>query len=381
MSKDGAGYHPATSPLSALSGPHCTQSNGEPLWQATPSFRGAEDRRGPTGRMGPVHRQGKTGVAYPVLPSVGPRRAGRGLLAADAELESSMNAKMGAPPPVSALLYELLPRAMAAELLSVVAPSIRLMPRGAPGEPRRGACRIGGLPDLPPGMAWPFGPGTANSPASPSRGPALPFLAQINLGEVHSLVLSMPLPPSRMLYFFFRDAPDSIGGDQVQGGVGTVLYRETGSSLHRADAPPSLPRDEIYDGFDVEPRLEFVLPPTELLPPALRAAVDLLPLMSGGDYDGLYRWSALQELLPGVQGFPPYYEPKHRLLGFPDLVQGRLFDARFLFQVDSDLLWRPSAFPSTRMMWGDAGRVYYWLQDEDLRARNFDSAWTWTESS
>lgn len=24
------------------------------------------------------------------------------------------------------------------------------------------------------------------------------------------------------------------------------------------------------------------------------------------------------------------------------------------------------------MMWGDAGRIYFWIREADLRARNFD---------
>jgi uncharacterized protein YwqG len=27
------------------------------------------------------------------------------------------------------------------------------------------------------------------------------------------------------------------------------------------------------------------------------------------------------------------------------------------------------------MMWGDVGRIYFWLTDEDLRARRWEEAW------
>ena len=42
-------------------------------------------------------------------------------------------------------------------------------------------------------------------------------------------------------------------------------------------------------------------------------------------------------------------------------------DWRLLFQVESD--------GNAKMMWGDAGRLYFWIRDEDLRAARFDRTW------
>jgi hypothetical protein len=52
-------------------------------------------------------------------------------------------------------------------------------------------------------------------------------------------------------------------------------------------------------------------------------------------------------------------------------IQQAARDWRFLLQVASD---RQAA-----MMWGDAGTVYYWIRDQDLRQRRFDSARTTIE--
>jgi len=88
----------------------------------------------------------------------------------------------------------------------------------------------------------------------------------------------------------------------------------------------------------------------------------------------------------------------HRLLGHPDPIQGdmqlecqlasngiyvgdpagytdpraaalrpRATEWRLLFQVDSE--------DAADMMWGDVGRLYYWIRDADLRASNFDNCW------
>jgi predicted DNA-binding protein (MmcQ/YjbR family) len=54
-----------------------------------------------------------------------------------------------------------------------------------------GQSRVGGLPDLPTGWAWP----TFN-------GRRLAFLAQVNLAEIEPSIKMQPLPTTGILYFF-----------------------------------------------------------------------------------------------------------------------------------------------------------------------------------
>jgi uncharacterized protein YwqG len=42
-------------------------------------------------------------------------------------------------------------------------------------------------------------------------------------------------------------------------------------------------------------------------------------------------------------------------------------DWRLLLQIDSD--------EHAGMMWGDVGRIYYWMREEDLAAAAWDTAW------
>ena len=41
---------------------------------------------------------------------------------------------------------------------------------------------------------------------------------------------------------------------------------------------------------------------------------------------------------------------------------------QLLLQVDSDE-------EGTGFMWGDMGRIYYWIRESDLRERRFDRSW------
>ena len=62
----------------------------------------------------------------------------------------------------------------------LISDSIRLRTRSAALDSLPiGASRIGGLPDLPPGVAWPEG-----------KGKAFSFLAQVNLLEVSRFVFA-----------------------------------------------------------------------------------------------------------------------------------------------------------------------------------------------
>ena len=88
----------------------------------------------------------------------------------------------------------------------------------------------------------------------------------------------------------------------------------------------------------------------------------------------------------------------HKLLGYPNIIQGEMqlecqlasngiyigdstgynnpmipslkngaMNWRLLLQIDSD--------DRTGMMWGDAGRLYFWILKQDLKNCNFDNVW------
>ncbi len=107
----------------------------------------------------------------------------------------------------------------------------------------------------------------------------------------------------------------------------------------------------------------------------------------------------------GLQGSPQGFKhlPIHRLLGKPEIIQNPMEkecqmvtngipwgttewftdpemrkrgeallesapdEWRLLLQVDSDF--------DADMMWGDIGRLYFWIRDEDLKKRDFSRCW------
>ncbi len=50
----------------------------------------------------------------------------------------------------------------------------------------------------------------------------------------------------------------------------------------------------------------------------------------------------------------------------PELEEGTP-DWILLLQIDSD--------PAPGMMWGDEGRIYYWIRKQDLAGKDFGTVW------
>lgn len=135
--------------------------------------------------------------------------------------------------------------------------------------------------------------------------------------------------------------------------------------LVHQDPPDDLSPDQRFKGVRVEAHLEWtVSSPYDVgVDPALvERHLDL--------------WNTLSEEVESLQGFGPWYSPKHRMLGHPQLIQSPgVGDGReLLLQIDSDCVESDKGYPGTGMMWGDAGRVYFFMSDTDLKAANFDGA-------
>lgn len=243
--------------------------------------------------------------------------------------------------------------------------------KAGPGELSPGGSRIGGLPDLPPGVAWPSW-----------RDQPLAFLAQIDLSELSELPVARVLPDSGLLSFFYHADQETWGFDPEDLGSWRVLWHDgPRSDLEPAPVPEDLPRNGRFSSCPVEFCSGTSAPP-----------VDAIPVVEMGLDE--WEWDAYADFLEALQG----EDPCHRLLGHPAAIQGdmqvecqlvshgigtgdptayddpraeTLVDEadewRLLFQLDSD--------DDAGMMWGDCGRLYFWMRGGDLEARRFERAW------
>ena len=223
-----------------------------------------------------------------------------------------------------------------------------------------GATRIGGRPDLTDEIAWPRW-----------RGQPLAFLAQINLSDLVGFPSAQILPNRGWLVFFYDAEQSTWGFDPQDRGSWAVLFMpDDGKSLRRRGA--WMP----YSPCRVEMSEVLTAPP----PDSLAVMALELDEREALAYEAL--WQVAQP------------EVAHQLLGYPLPLQGdmqleceyvskgrycgggvpwveeeaaRARDWRLLFQLDTDA--------HAGMMWGDAGRLYFWIRQIDLRRRDFGRTW------
>jgi uncharacterized protein YwqG len=232
-----------------------------------------------------------------------------------------------------------------------------------------GVSKVGGLPDLSPGLIWPKFEGLPQS-----------FIAQILLSEVKPYDIEGVLPAMGMLWFFYDARQEAYGDDPHNRGAWQVLFWEGDlTNLRRTPAPAGLPDESRFKASSVRFAREVTL--------------SQVPQMEIANYD----WS--DEELEKYEDLVAHLTPldqrafRHRLLGHPDLIQDDMrlqcqlvshgvideddpaaqelrkgaMDWRLLLQVDTD--------ERIGMRWSSTGMLYYWMTSTNLQARRFETAW------
>lgn len=249
---------------------------------------------------------------------------------------------------------------------SLSAPAIHIVT-----QPEPSLSHFGGMPSLPPGVAWPR-----------REGKPLAFLARLSLSELHSTLPIAWLPTSGALLFFYDFEVQPWGFDPEDRGGWRVLYvpdlAEPGSVMLADDATQESPIQYACMGFRK----------IDSLPSSERGSVDELTL---SDRELETYWELYEAPFRG--------EPKHQVGGYPapvqgddmelecQLVLGGLYrgrpdpsqaneidrlkvgaeDWKLLFQFDTD--------DDLGVMWGDVGTIYFWVRQQEAVQGNFDNAW------
>jgi len=224
------------------------------------------------------------------------------------------------------------------------------------GKSKIGQTKIGGKPDLPKDSKWP----TWN-------GKPLSFLAQINLAEIKALKVYNHLPKEGTLYFFYESSPESLGNGIEERESWRVIYsKEATRELEQRE----FPRDLVYENRFGESLMR--IEESDSFPPWDSTLVERANL-SDAELD---TYIALCYEISGDMEVS-------KLLGFPDQIQGEMEEECDMMEsglktelnsVNPDwvLLFQLDSVESSNMMWGDVGRLYFWIKKEDLMNQNFD---------
>jgi uncharacterized protein YwqG len=259
----------------------------------------------------------------------------------------------------------------AIERLARVSAAFTPAPSGENPEAHRSF--LGGLPRGIEQAAWPR-----------KAGASLSFIAQIELGEVPEALQAQGFPGEGTLLFFYDAKQETWGFDPSDAGSAVVLYVESQESSSTCDFPPDLPRHARYRQVPIKFELVTTLPPWESV------LVDDLDL--SGEQLSLYQ--DLCDLLTGDGAWG-----KRGLFGgHPDQIQGDMsaecalvtaglsYAALSAYQdprvsrlrrqgLDWRLLLQVPSAEAAGMTWGDAGCLYFWIHERDLRFANFDASW------
>lgn len=244
-----------------------------------------------------------------------------------------------------------------------------------------GASKFGGCPDLPGDVAW-FRMERANIPLS--------FIGQVNLAEIAPFDLEHKLPECGMLYFFYdcSTAPDGMPwGFAPEDSDGWRVYFYDGdmSALSRKAPPADLKENEngmLFGTSGMHFETVAELPSTE------SDLTDGLDVPDDEELQDRY-WQWLDEHTP---------ELSNKLLGHADNVQGGMeLECEYVTHGNNcgtsdgyrigkseeldknaahwNLLLQVDSNENIGMMWCDAGRLYFWITDEDLANRAFENCW------
>lgn len=246
-----------------------------------------------------------------------------------------------------------------ARMRRMARPTLLLVPAKSPG-----LSKLGGLPELPPSIAWPQG-----DEAPPA------FVAQVDIAAFRAHGGFDWLPPDGRLYVFFDDA--RIGAADC----GKVIY-STSPPGPAVSAPAGLPENRRFG----ERRVGFMrftsLPSWDWLDedwPDASIDWDGFDLLDDCDFG-----DEIEHRIGGypseIQGGQMALECEHLHRGItrdyaapvPDALRRASWQWRLLLQIDSD--------PAIRMNWWDAGRLYVFVRARDAKRGDFSKTVTITQT-
>lgn len=242
-----------------------------------------------------------------------------------------------------------------------------------------GASKFGGFPDLPADVEW-FRNEETDIPMS--------FVGQVNFGEATPYDAEHKLPDSGMLYFFYDCSPDGMPwgfNPQDANGWKVFFYDGDMAALSRRKEPEDLEEDDNGTVFGAA-RMCFDAG-MELPAPESDLTLDL-DLPDDDELEDTY-WEYMDEV---------HEEVINKLLGHADPVQsGMELECEYVTQgincgtpdgyqiakskgLDKNagrwnLLMQVDSNEDIGMMWGDLGRLYLWISNEDLVSRKFENCW------
>jgi uncharacterized protein YwqG len=281
---------------------------------------------------------------------------------------------------------------LSSKLADLVRPSVALQAQPFAEDLPIGCSKLGGRPDLPPGMAWPTRqpyslvyPRGDRSVMQKER--PLAFLAQINLSDIAAAGgTNLELPQHGLLSLFY-DAESQPWGFDPGDSVGFQLMWFAEPDLRPSKPPESLAAR--FKSVALSPQARDCVPPPDTFAVSQILNQSINQKSTRTQLDDIFSRDKRDDFLTSG----------HALGGWPCPIQGEMetecqlvtngifcglpegyttskakrlrpgaSDWRLILQLDSD--------ERAGWIWGDDGKIYVWMREQDVRARRFDRCWT-----
>ena len=254
-------------------------------------------------------------------------------------------------------------------------------------EYKRGGTRFGGRPDVPRGFEWPAYEGEGMHGKAAKR--PLSFIAQFDCAELARYDAERLLPERGVLSFFYEMDTMRWGFDPKDKGCARVYWFEDSAALEAAEFPNDLEEDYRFPALAVKMRAEPSFPGwedfTEIYPEEADCGDEgdefFTVRAELGDDDPderskLLGWAdAIQWSMPAecelvTRG---YYLGG----GWDEIPKNEVEEA----EKEAPDKWLPLFQLDTvedgdfELMFGDCGRLYFYITRDDLAARRFENVW------
>jgi uncharacterized protein YwqG len=222
------------------------------------------------------------------------------------------------------------------------------------------------------------------------EGQPLAFIAQVACDELPVSLVEQGFPAQGALCFFYDTTTTDWKNDWTAASSAPVVYVSDPADTKIPEWPDDLPEDSRYGIRYLSAHETISLPPIDSpVVRALRLIVD--------------QFDAYQQLVAATAG-KDTWASRVLLGGYPDQIQEDMTAECALVglkaggreSVGRDRTGRPDLREEARhwrlllqvptietlgMTWGDAGCLYYWIHEEDLRPRRFDRICVFLQSS
>ena len=229
-----------------------------------------------------------------------------------------------------------------------------------------GQTKIGGKPDLPNEISWVTETNiveTTESKKEETITKPLSFIAQINLSETSVFDEENLLPKTGLLYFFYSAEQEVWGFDHKDKNKFKVIYWNGDFiKLKRTEFPNDLPDYSCFEPCSVDIKSEISLPSD---------GHEVFEDFADGEdhkfWEEVYNDSNLNKLSGYSDNIQNEMELKCELVtnglycgdptGYNDpRAKANAKNWRLLLQIDSN--------EENGMMWGDCGRLYFWIKKD-----------------